>query len=99
MDWQPCGKVCQPRAHAHELVRPSTLTSYLPGCPPPPGAVKPHHVVAPEGAVLGWSHLGMLAAARWVLAQTKYRLASALAQHPDHGLIVAGEPQPGGGGE
>ena len=56
-------------------------------------------MVAPEGAVLGWSHLGMLAAARWVLAQTKYRLASALAQHPDHGLIVAGEAQPGGGVE
>jgi hypothetical protein len=56
----------------------------------PPGAVKPHHVVAPEGAVVGWSHLGMLAAARWVLAQTKYRLIGALAQHPDYQLLVVG---------
>lgn len=55
-----------------------------------PGAVKPHHVVAPEGAVVGWSHLGMLAAARWVLAQTKYRLIGALAQHPDYQLLVVG---------
>lgn len=32
-------------------------------------ATKPHHVVAPDGVVLGYSHLGMLAAARWLIKQ------------------------------
>lgn len=41
--------------------------------------------------MLGWSHLGMLAAARWVLSQTKYRLINALAQHPDYQLLIVGE--------
>ncbi|KIZ04540.1 hypothetical protein MNEG_3418 [Monoraphidium neglectum] len=38
----------------------------------------------------------MLAAARWVLAQTKYRLISALAQHPDYQLLVVGHSMGGG---
>ena len=29
------------------------------------GASKPHHVVDDQGVVLGYSHFGMLAAARW----------------------------------
>jgi hypothetical protein len=32
----------------------------------------------------------MLAAARWVLSQTKYRLIGALAQYPDYQLLVVG---------
>jgi hypothetical protein len=69
--------------------------------PHPParaGAVKAHHIIAPEGAVLGWAHLGMLAAARWVLSQTKYRLIGAHAQHPDYRLLVIGaRARPPGG--
>ena len=31
------------------------------------GASKPHHIVDGAGVVLGYSHFGMLAAARWLL--------------------------------
>eukprot|EP00951_Prasinocladus_malaysianus_P047205 scaffold649370_cov50-Prasinocladus_malaysianus.AAC.1 len=30
-------------------------------------AVKPHHMTGSSGVVLGYSHFGMLAAARWIL--------------------------------
>jgi hypothetical protein len=33
------------------------------------GAVKPHHMLRQNAVVLGYSHLGMLAAARWILKQ------------------------------
>lgn len=55
------------------------------------GTVKPHHVVTPEGVALGYSHLGMLAAARWLLGQTKADLIQALQQHPGYQLRVVGE--------
>ncbi len=55
------------------------------------GAVKPHHLVCSSGVVLGYSHLGMLAAARWMLNQVKPVLKQALAQHPDYELRIVGE--------
>lgn len=55
------------------------------------GTVKPHHVVTPDGVALGYSHLGMLAAARWLLTQTKATLIEALQQHPGYNLRIVGE--------
>jgi hypothetical protein len=37
------------------------------------GAVKPHHMLRQNAVVLGYSHLGMLAAARWILKQASVR--------------------------
>ena len=54
-------------------------------------AVKPHHVITEDqGVVLGYSHLGMLAAARWLMGQTKGQLLQALAENPGYQLRVAG---------
>lgn len=53
--------------------------------------MKPHHVVTPEGVALGYSHLGMLAAARWLLSQTKASLIQALDEHPGYQLRIVGE--------
>jgi hypothetical protein len=50
--------------------------------PPPAGASKPHHLVDANGVVLGYSHFGMLAAARWIQGQTRQRLEQALADNP-----------------
>jgi hypothetical protein len=52
--------------------------------------VKPHHAVTPDGVALGYSHLGMLAAARWLLSRTKAPLAEALAANPGYQLRVVG---------
>lgn len=46
------------------------------------GASKPHHLVDANGVVLGFSHFGMLAAARWIKGQTRTRLEQALAESP-----------------
>lgn len=54
------------------------------------GTVKPHHVVTPQGVALGYSHLGMLAAARWLLGQTKSCLIQALEEHPGFQLRIVG---------
>lgn len=54
------------------------------------GTTKPHHVVTPEGVALGYSHLGMLAAARWLLSQTKASLIQALDEHPGYQLRIVG---------
>jgi hypothetical protein len=58
------------------------------------GQVKPHHVVTPTGVALGYSHLGMLAAARWLLSKVRVPLLQALADNPGYTLRVVGE-QPG----
>ena len=50
--------------------------------PPAAGASKPHHLVDANGVVLGYSHFGMLAAARWIKAQTRGQLEAALADNP-----------------
>jgi cytochrome bd-type quinol oxidase subunit 1 len=36
-------------------------------------ASKPHHVVDADGVTLGYTHFGMLAAARWIRAQVPFR--------------------------
>lgn len=46
------------------------------------GASKPHHLVDSNGVVLGFSHFGMLAAARWIKGQTRTCLEEALAESP-----------------
>lgn len=53
-------------------------------------ASKPHHMLSESGVILGYSHFGMLAAARWVLQQTKDRLEQALTDHPGYPLQVIG---------
>jgi hypothetical protein len=58
------------------------------------GAAKPHHVMDPGGGgglVLGYSHLGMLAAARWLAKQAGPVLRAALAANPGYELRVVGE--------
>jgi hypothetical protein len=54
------------------------------------GAVKPHHVAGAGGVALGYAHLGMLAAARWLLAQTSGVLRRLVAEHPGYQLLVVG---------
>ena len=44
-----------------------------------------------HGVVLGYSHLGMLAAARWLLKQVEVPLREAMARYPDYKLRVVGE--------
>lgn len=63
----------------------------VPSQPNPAGTVKPHHALTPEGVALGYSHLGMLAAARWLLGQTKSCLIQALEEHPGYQLRAVGE--------
>ncbi|KAI7845939.1 hypothetical protein COHA_000485 [Chlorella ohadii] len=54
------------------------------------GASKPHHLVDANGVVLGYSHFGMLAAARWIKGQTRARLEQALAESPGYRLVIVG---------
>ncbi len=59
------------------------------------GATKPHHVVTVEGVTLGYSHLGMLAAARWLFRQAAPQLQAALkAAGEGYDLRVVGESPP-----
>ncbi|GFR41943.1 hypothetical protein Agub_g2737, partial [Astrephomene gubernaculifera] len=62
------------------------------------GAAKPHHVVDPLTGqlVLGWSHLGMLAAARWLARQVAPLLRGALREHPGYQLRIVGHSMGGG---
>ena len=53
-------------------------------------ASKPHHMLSESGVILGYSHFGMLAAARWVLQQTKDRLEEAMTECPGYHLQVVG---------
>lgn len=46
------------------------------------GASKPHHLVDANGVVLGYSHFGMLASARWIKHRLSARLEAALADNP-----------------
>lgn len=50
------------------------------------GAVKPHHMVRNNRVVLGYSHLGMLAAARWLLKQVRCAayMAASSCGHPGY---------------
>ncbi|KAL6784898.1 hypothetical protein ACKKBG_A01585 [Auxenochlorella protothecoides x Auxenochlorella symbiontica] len=60
------------------------------------GAAKPHHLVDGNGVVLGYSHFGMLAAARWVLAAAAGPMNEALGAHPDYAARVVGHSLGGG---
>ena len=53
-------------------------------------ASKPHHMLSDSGVILGYSHFGMLAAARWVLQQTKDRLEEAMIGYPSYHLQIVG---------
>ncbi|KAK9793715.1 hypothetical protein WJX73_006410 [Symbiochloris irregularis] len=60
------------------------------------GASKPHHMIDASGVVLGYSHFGMLAAARWVVSQTLQQLKDALQNNPGYRLKVIGHSLGGG---
>lgn len=52
------------------------------------GASKPHHVVDSNGVTLGYSHFGMLAAARWLKAEIGDDLVHALDESGYDPLII-----------
>jgi hypothetical protein len=54
------------------------------------GTTKPHHVFGSDGVVLGYSHFGMLAAARWIYRQAKSVLEEFLRTHPAWKLRIIG---------
>ena len=61
------------------------------------GASKPHHMVDPDsGVVLGYSHFGMLAAARWLQQQLMGTLQQAMQEHPGYQLKIVGHSLGGG---
>jgi pimeloyl-ACP methyl ester carboxylesterase len=60
------------------------------------GASKPHHVVDSNGVTLGYSHFGMLAAARWMKGEVGADLEDALAKNPDCRPLIIGHSLGGG---
>ena len=60
------------------------------------GASKPHHMVDGAGVVLGYSHFGMLAGARWLLHEAQEPLRQALESNPGLQLKIAGHSLGGG---
>jgi Lipase (class 3) len=60
------------------------------------GASRPHHMVDGAGVVLGFSHFGMLAAARWIRGQTAPALKKALEDNPGYALKIIGHSLGGG---
>lgn len=55
------------------------------------GAAKPHHQVQQHRVVLGYSHLGMLAAARWMMKQITPALRDAMKARAGWKLRIVGE--------
>jgi len=53
-------------------------------------ASKPHHVVDGRGVVMGHSHFGMLASARWIKGEVSAALRNARASQPDYALTLVG---------
>ena len=53
-------------------------------------ASKPHHVVDGRGVVLGHSHFGMLASARWIKGEVSAALHNARASQPNYALTLVG---------
>jgi hypothetical protein len=60
------------------------------------GASKPHHMVNGAGVVLGYSHFGMLAGARWLLHNAQEPLRKALQENPGLKLKIVGHSLGGG---
>ncbi|CAD7699635.1 unnamed protein product [Ostreobium quekettii] len=60
------------------------------------GATKPHHVVDQNGVVLGYSHFGMLAAARWILKEASPMIKDAMEANPGYALRITGHSMGGG---
>jgi len=60
------------------------------------GASKPHHVVDSNGVTLGYSHFGMLAAARWMKAEIVNDLETALEENRGMRLLIIGHSLGGG---
>ena len=60
------------------------------------GASKPHHVVDSNGVTLGYSHFGMLAAARWMKSEIANDLEMALVENPGMRLLIIGHSLGGG---
>ncbi|KAK9852086.1 hypothetical protein WJX84_002088 [Apatococcus fuscideae] len=60
------------------------------------GASKPHHMMNEQGVVLGHSHFGMLAAARWIMGQTTEQLLAAVRDNPGFDLKLMGHSLGGG---
>jgi hypothetical protein len=54
------------------------------------GTTKPHHVVGKDGLVLGYSHFGMLASARWIHRQVRPVLEEFLVENPSWSLRLVG---------
>lgn len=59
-------------------------------------AGKPHHMVNNRGVVLGHSHFGMLASARWLLKQVVPLITEGLQDNPGYSLLVTGHSMGGG---
>lgn len=59
---------------------------------------KPHHVFDSNGVVLGYSHFGMLAAARWLKSQVADQLVETLQANPGFRLHIVGHSMGGGTG-
>jgi hypothetical protein len=60
------------------------------------GASKPHHVVDSNGVTLGYSHFGMLAAARWLKGELFESFRDALERWPGYDPLVIGHSLGGG---
>jgi hypothetical protein len=60
------------------------------------GASKPHHVVDSNDVTLGYSHFGMLAAARWLKGELMEALEEALRGAPGYSPMIIGHSLGGG---
>ena len=60
------------------------------------GAAKPHHMIDTNGVVLGYSHFGMLAAARWLKNEISENVKEAMESRPGYRLLIVGHSLGGG---
>ena len=60
------------------------------------GASKPHHVVDSNGVILGYSHFGMLAAARWMKSEVGEDFKRTLEDNPGYQPLIIGHSLGGG---
>lgn len=57
---------------------------------------KPHHVLGESGMVVGWSHFGMLAGARWIYGKARPVVHEFMRDHPDWHVRLVGHSLGGG---